>query len=97
MMNTSTTTGTYDVTFSWKPEGRGRKFKRDAHALARRLRIPFVRQVLYEYQHEESPGFRTAQSYGHPWTSTNALTNFSFACTCHKRERYSRKGRKGKR
>jgi len=55
------------------------------------MRLPFVRQTLWERDHPECG--RAAASYGQPWTSTNALTDFSFACTCHKRERYSRKAR----
>jgi hypothetical protein len=79
--------------FVWfKPEGRGERFERRAHALARRLRIPWVRSTLWERDHPESRFH--AVSYGAPWTSTNALTNFSFACTCHKRERYSRKAKR---
>ena len=78
----------------WKPVGRGERFSRRAHALARRLRIPWVRRTLWERDHPESRPGRTEVSYGAPWTSTNALTNFSFACTCHKRERYSRKAKR---
>lgn len=74
-----------------KPEGRARKFRRDARGLARRLRLPLVRRVLWEREHPESFVGRNPPTYGHPWTSSNALTNFSFACVCHKRERYSRK------
>jgi hypothetical protein len=62
------------------------------HALARRLRIPWVRSALWE---RDNPQARTSMrpiTYGLPWTSTHALADFSFACTCHKRDRYSRKG-----
>ena len=92
--NATTNAIVVETTLNWKPIGRGRKFDRARRALARRLRLPFVRDTLWERDHPESRvGWKTV-TYGTPWTSTNALTNFSFACTCHKRERYSRKGRK---
>ena len=96
-MNDLTETTNANVTYSatvamWhKPEGRGRKFSRHARGLARRMRLPFVRATRYEYRNPQVHG---AESYGPPWTSDHALADFSFACTCHKNERYDR--RKGR-
>lgn len=83
-------------TIEWwhKPEGRGRHFRRKARGLSRRLRLWFVKQTRWEQAHAGVPGVTSAQSYGPPWTSDNALADYSFACTCHKRERYDR--RKGR-
>ena len=81
-----------DIVGWHKPIGRGRRFDRMARGLARRLRIPFVRDTI---RNRDNPASRWhAQSYGLPWTSNNALADFSFACTCHPRPRFSRKGRK---
>jgi hypothetical protein len=79
------------VIVEWKPVGRGRRFDRMARGLARRLRLPFVRSTLWELEH---PLVNSTTTYSSVWTSTTTLANFSFACTCHKRERYSRKGEK---
>jgi len=85
--NAATTT----TTVLWhKPEGRGRRYDRLRRGLARRLRIPFVRRILQDVAEGRHP----ETSYGHMWLSTNALADTSFACTCHKRERYDR--RKGR-
>jgi hypothetical protein len=72
-------------------KGRARRFDSARRALARRLRIPMVRQTLWEQRHPESRPGRNPVEYSHHWTSTSALANASFACECHKRERYSRK------
>lgn len=45
----------------------------------------WVRSTLWE---RDNPQARGALAYGPPWTSTNALANYSFACVCHKRPRY---------
>ncbi len=74
----------------WKPLGRGRKFEREQRGLARRLRLPFVRETLWERDHPESLVGRRPVTYLTPWTSDHALANFSFACTCHRRQRYDR-------
>lgn len=95
--NTTVSNGTtFEVTVSdldwYKPLGRGEKFRRQAHALARRMRIPWVRTVVWEKANPQAA--RNTGTYGPPWTSMNCLANFSFACTCHKRDRYSRKGKR---
>lgn len=88
---TTATTNVSDVAIWHKPEGRGRHFRRKARGLSRRLRLWFVRQTRWEQAHAGHPGVPSADSYGPPWTSDNALADFSFACTCHKRERYDRR------
>ena len=90
-VNTTITTADVQMTYvSWKPVGRGRRFDRLRRGLARRLRIPFVRKVLWERDNPQSFSPHGEPSYGQPWNSTNALADFSFACTCHPRERYKR-------
>ena len=61
--------------------------------ILRRLRIPWVRDILWEIDHPESCGPRHAPAYGHPWESRNALTKWNPSCSCStcKGERYSRK------
>lgn len=76
---------------SWKPLGRGRRFDRMRRGLARRMRIPFVRKVLWERDNPQSFSPRSEPTYGQPWNSANALADFSFACRCHKGERYNRR------
>ncbi len=89
-MNTTTSSGTTVITSVWyKPPGRGRRFDRMRRGLARRLRIPWVRETLWERDHPDS--LHSATTYGPMWTSTNALADYSFACTCHPNERYNRK------
>lgn len=89
---TTSTTNVIDVVIWHKPEGRGRHFRRKARGLARRLRLHFVRETRWEQSHPESlHPVRKPPTYGPPWTSDNALADFSFACTCHKRERYDRR------
>ena len=90
---TTTTAGadaSVEVWATWhRPPGMARRYDRLRRGLARRLRLPFVRETLWERDNPQA--HRYAVSYGPMWTSTNALANYSFACTCHKRERYSRK------
>lgn len=55
----------------------------------RRLRIPWVREIMDEALRHPVPG----TDYRTPWVSPNALTKWNPSCTCStcKRPRYSRK------
>ncbi len=91
-MDTTTSASTsfhIDVSGWHKPVGRGRRFDRRARGLARRLRLWIVRQTKWEQAHPQT--HRSSITYGPPWTSDHCLANFSFACTCHKRDRYDRR------
>ena len=59
----------------------------------RRLRIPWVRTLLWEKAHPETFAPHHAPTYAHPWESRNALTKWNPSCTCPtcKSPRYSRK------
>lgn len=92
MNNTATSSSFVTDIVEWKPRGRGRRFDRLARGLARRMRLPWVRKVRWEKANPQSQWWTSGNpTYGHPWTSDHCLANFSFACTCHKGERYDRR------
>ena len=61
--------------------------------ILRRLRIYWVRDILWEKANPEVRDPRVRTTYAHPWESRNALTKWNPSCTCStcKSERYSRK------
>lgn len=63
--------------------------------IRRRLRVHWVRQVLWERDHPEARPGQTAPTYSPLWTSRNALTKWNPSCGCRMckmaRSRYSRK------
>lgn len=76
-MNHIDTNSAAPLVIEWKPVGRGRRFDRLARGLARRLRLPFVRDVLWEREHGlDRAGMPSTTTYGSPWTSMHCLANF---------------------
>ena len=61
--------------------------------IRRRLRIFWVRELLWEKANPEVRVGHGSVTYAHPWESRNALTKWNPSCTCRtcKGARYSRK------